>query len=298
MNIKKLVYFCAIVDHGNLSNAAKFLNITQPPLSVHLKELEESLGQTLLIRKGKQVSLTPEGHLFYNKAIKLLRRIDEFEFELKHARDRKEDSIKVGVASPAHHFIQQLMKEWLSQGRTINIELMTSSIYAIERALQERKLDFAIVRQPLVYSNYNMTKLGTFHHVAVYPPCLTAPDKEEITVHDIAEHNLILPKAWADKSTRFNDHIRQEFYKAGMTPKVIFESDIHDVLLTFVKSGIRAITFLPNIFQQRNDVSDLQFRRFVPVLPFESMLIYRSDVYVSEHILAVIQALIKKNRFK
>jgi len=298
MDIKKLIYFCAIVDHGNLSNAAKFLNITQPPLSVHLKELEESLGETLLIRKGKQVTLTPEGHLFYNKAVKLLRQINEFEFDLRNRKKQKEQSIKVGVASPAHYFIQNLIKDWQAKGRPINIELMTSSIYAIEQALQEGMLDFAIVRQPLAYSNYTVANLGSFHHVAVYPPCLTAPDKDEISVHDIADLNLILPKAWADKSTRFNDHIRKEFYKAGITPKVIFESDIHDVLLSFVKSGVEAITFLPNIFRERNDVSELQFRTFIPTLSFESIIIYRSDIYLSENILDVIHDIVKNYRIR
>ena len=298
MDIKKLIYFCAIVDHGNLSNAARFLNITQPPLSVHLKELEEDLGETLLIRKGKQVSLTPAGHIFYNKAVKLLRQINEFEFSLAHKQQVRENSIKVGVASPAQCFIQKLIRDWQARGRSVNIELVTSSIYTIEQALQEGKLDFAIVRQPLAYSNYTISSLGSFHHVAVYPPCLKAPDKDEITVQDIADLNLMLPKAWADKSTRFNDHIRKEFYKAGMVPKVIFESDIHDVLLSFVKSGIEAITFLPNIFQDRNDVADLQFRTFVPTLPFESIIIYRSDVYLSELILSIIHDIVRNYRLK
>lgn len=298
MDLRKLIYFCAIVDHGNLSNAAKFLNITQPPLSVHLKELEESLGETLLIRTKKQVVLTPEGHLFYNKAIKLLRQINEFEFDLQNRKKHEEESIKIGVASPAQYFIQKLIRDWQIKGKSINIELMTSSIYAIEQALQEGKCNFAIVRQPLTYSNYIISSLGFFHQVAVYPPCLRAPEKHEISVQDIADLNLILPKAWNDKSTRFNDHIRNEFYKAGITPKVIFESDIHDVLLSFVRSGIKAITFLPNFFQERNDVSDLQFREFIPSLPFESILIYRSDVYLSESVLTIIQDIIRNYKLK
>lgn len=298
MDIRKLIYFCAIVDHGNLSKAAKFLNITQPPLSVHLKELEETLGEILLIRKGKQVVLTPEGHLFYNKAVKLLRHINEFEFELRSKNKLKEQSIKVGVASPAQYFIQKLIRDWQAKDRPINIELMTSSIYAIEQALQEGKLDFAIVRQPLAYSNYITASLGSFHHVAVFPPCMKAPDRPEISVQDIADYNLLLPKAWADKSTRFNDHIRKQFYKAGIVPKVIFESDIHDVLLSFVKSGVKAITFLPNIFQEHSNVSDLQFRTFVPSLHFESILIYRSDIYLSENIIDVIQDIVKHYKLK
>ena len=53
MDIKRLEYFCAIIEKGQIGKAAQSLHISQPPLSMRLRELEEELGVTLIHRRGK-----------------------------------------------------------------------------------------------------------------------------------------------------------------------------------------------------------------------------------------------------
>ena len=54
MDLKRLEYFCAIVEKGQISKAAEALHITQPPLSMRLKELEEELAVHLIIERGRR----------------------------------------------------------------------------------------------------------------------------------------------------------------------------------------------------------------------------------------------------
>ena len=68
MDIKRLEYFCAIIEKGQIGKAAQSLHISQPPLSMRLRELEEELGVTLIHRRGKAWQITPEGQLLYQKA--------------------------------------------------------------------------------------------------------------------------------------------------------------------------------------------------------------------------------------
>ena len=56
MDIKRLEYFCAIIEKGQIGKAAQSLHISQPPLSMRLRELEEELGVTLIHRLRRKAS--------------------------------------------------------------------------------------------------------------------------------------------------------------------------------------------------------------------------------------------------
>ena len=67
MDLKRLEYFCTIVEKGQISKAAEALHISQPPLSMRLKELEEELDVQLIYREGKAWQVTPEGEALYQR---------------------------------------------------------------------------------------------------------------------------------------------------------------------------------------------------------------------------------------
>ena len=72
MEIRVLRYFLAVAREGNITSAANFLHLTQPTLSRQIHELEEELGQQLLIRKSRRVTLTPEGVLLRKRAEEII----------------------------------------------------------------------------------------------------------------------------------------------------------------------------------------------------------------------------------
>ena len=65
MELRVLEYFLAVAREQSISGAAEYLHLTQPTLSRQLRELEEELGCTLLVRgkRGQRTALTPEGRL-------------------------------------------------------------------------------------------------------------------------------------------------------------------------------------------------------------------------------------------
>ena len=68
MNFTQLKYVITLENEGNFTKAAEKLYITQPTLSIQIKELEKELNQTLFIRTKKNISLTKEGELFISFA--------------------------------------------------------------------------------------------------------------------------------------------------------------------------------------------------------------------------------------
>ena len=72
MTLKQLTYFLKIAELGNLTKAAQALNISQPPLSYSLKQLETELGVQLFIRDSHNLKITSEGAYLQDKASQIL----------------------------------------------------------------------------------------------------------------------------------------------------------------------------------------------------------------------------------
>ena len=73
LDLDQLQSFCAIADCGSFTEAARRVNKTQSAVSMQIKRLEERLGQTLLTRDGRSVTLTLHGEAPYARARKMLR---------------------------------------------------------------------------------------------------------------------------------------------------------------------------------------------------------------------------------
>ena len=96
MEIRVLRYFLAVAREGNIAGAAAFLHLTQPTLSRQIRDLEEELGQTLLVRKSHGVALTAEGVLFRKRAEEILSMVDKTEAEFASMGEAVSGDIYIG----------------------------------------------------------------------------------------------------------------------------------------------------------------------------------------------------------
>lgn len=95
LDLDQLQSFCAIADCGSFTEAARRVNKTQSAVSMQIKRLEERLGQALLTRDGRSVTLTHHGEVLYERARKMLRTNAEI---LDHFNDGDlAGSIRFGV---------------------------------------------------------------------------------------------------------------------------------------------------------------------------------------------------------
>lgn len=96
MEIRVLRYFLAVAREESITAAANFLHLTQPTLSRQIHDLEEELGQQLLIRKSHRVLLTPEGMLLRKRAEEIIAMVDKTEAEFNSLENTISGDVYIG----------------------------------------------------------------------------------------------------------------------------------------------------------------------------------------------------------
>ncbi|HSF91236.1 MAG TPA: LysR substrate-binding domain-containing protein [Paracoccaceae bacterium] len=148
--IKQLRYFEALARHRHFGRAADACAISQPALSMQIKELEESLGTVLFERAARQVRLTGFGEEFALQVREILRSLDELGDMAYAARDRLVGRLRIGVIPTIAPYLLPKMIGQLTQlydGLDIHVRETLTSKLLVE--LAEGRLDTAIVALPV-----------------------------------------------------------------------------------------------------------------------------------------------------
>lgn len=161
MEIRLLRYFWTVAQEGNISRAAKLLNITQPTLSRQIRELEEQLGMPLFRREKNHLFLLPEGLFLKERAAEILQlseKLDRAFLEKKKAY--LEGSIAIGcVEADNSDTVAMMLEELISDYPKIHFNLVTGTSDDISDRLEKGLLDLAVLLEPIKLKNMEVLKL-------------------------------------------------------------------------------------------------------------------------------------------
>jgi len=147
MELRQLSYFTTIVNEGNISQAAKKLNISQPPLSHQMKLLEAELGVTLFERGSRRIRLTPAGKTFYDRALAILDLSQAARTELTAQKQEIQGVVRLGIISSAVEFVtRHYLAPFRQSYPKALFELHESNSYHLLDLLHSNQIDLAVIR--------------------------------------------------------------------------------------------------------------------------------------------------------
>jgi LysR family nitrogen assimilation transcriptional regulator len=97
MNLRQLKYFIGVIDAGNMTRAAERLHVAQTALGMQIRQIEEDLGVSLLIRHSRGVDATPAGKLLYARAQDILKLVEETRREVAACGGDGVEAIRLGI---------------------------------------------------------------------------------------------------------------------------------------------------------------------------------------------------------
>jgi LysR family hydrogen peroxide-inducible transcriptional activator len=150
ITMKHLRYFDALARHRHFGRAAEASSISQPALSLQVKELEDILGATLVERGPRQIRLTTLGEDFALRAREVLRSVDELASLARASTGPLAGRLRLGIIpTVAPYFLPQLIRHLADRYPDLELRPREAVTPKLVRDLTEGRLDLALVALPV-----------------------------------------------------------------------------------------------------------------------------------------------------
>lgn len=170
ITLKQLRYFDALSRHKHFGRAAAACSISQPALSVQIKDLENEIGAQLFERAARQVSLTGFGEQFAVRVSEVLKSIDELGDLARASADQLVGRLRLGVIPTiAPYLLPSIIKRITLRYRGLDLQIRETLTSKLIDDLADGRIDAAIVALPVSEPAFVEVTLFTEEFVLVRP---------------------------------------------------------------------------------------------------------------------------------
>jgi DNA-binding transcriptional LysR family regulator len=242
MDIRQMRYFIAIAEERNITAAAKKLHMSQPPLSLQLKQMEEEMGVRLVERQGKRLELTDKGQVLYRHALNIVHSFEEAKNELQETDEGRKGSLSIGINTLSVPDFPEWLEHFHYLYPFVYLRVIQNDSVYLAELVKSRAVELALIRLPL--ANRELTHLHLYNEPFLFVG--KQKGKGSITIAEISNLPLILPSTEGLSSF---DMIHEAFTKAQLPLNVVCECSDMKVLMELVSSGLGSTIVPKSVFQ-------------------------------------------------
>jgi LysR family hydrogen peroxide-inducible transcriptional activator len=240
VTLRHLRYFEALARHGHFGRAAEACAVSQPALSVQMKELEEILGAPLIERGPRKVRLTALGEAFFARASEILRAVDELGELARASLTPLAGQLRLGVIpTVAPYMLPSVIKTLGRRFPGLDLRPREAVTQKLVDDLIEGRLDAAIVALPVSQPSLHEEPLFAEEFALVRP--LADAGKPPPEPRALREMRLLL----LEEGHCFRDQALS-FCGAGAAPRDLMEGSSLSTLVQMVGAGI-GVTLIPEM---------------------------------------------------
>lgn len=148
ITLRQLQVFEAAARLGGYTRAAEALHLSQPAVSMQIRQLEGQAGMPLFDQIGKKLHLTDAGRTLYSHAQSILAQVHEAQLELEEMRGVRRGQLNITIASTANYFAPRLLAAFCQRHPEVKVSLDVSNREHILELLHETDKDLAIMGRP------------------------------------------------------------------------------------------------------------------------------------------------------
>ncbi|MBO4224501.1 hydrogen peroxide-inducible genes activator [Bradyrhizobium neotropicale] len=239
--LRQLRYFDALARHGHFGRAAEACAITQPALSMQIKELEEALGGVLLERSARQVVLTKFGEELAQRVREILRSVDELGDFARASRDQLVGRLRIGmIPTIAPYLLPKVIGNLTQMHPELDIHVRETVTPKLIKELAEGRLDTAIVALPV--SEPSLTEVALFTENFL----LVRPGEDEGTPVPSSEALREMKLLLLEEGHCFREQALSFCNMQSSPPREVLEASSLSTLVQMVGAGI-GVTLIPEM---------------------------------------------------
>lgn len=278
MRLRQIEVFHAITQMGTISGAAKLLNVSQPNVSRVLSHTELQLGFSLFERSTKGLVMTREGRRLLPEVEVLTRNLKVINDLTESMHSDHAKTIRIGAAHACSQMIvTPILVKYHQQKPAINVDLITEHFSALQQAVLDDQLDFALVFGQHVDQALLAEPLAQADMVAILPKTMIPPKK--VSLEWLCENNFLMMQ----KDDPLGGVLHRTIETNNLTPVSPIFIKTYSVIADMVVSG--GGVGVVDIFTAIRYANDVNIVPLVERLPFELMLITRRDKPQSQELL-------------
>ena len=239
--LKQFRYFEALARHGHFGRAAETCAISQPALSMQIKELEAALGTDLFERGARQVRLTSFGEAFALRVRDILRSVDELADIARAAQTQLVGRLRIGVIPTiAPYLLPTIIGNLMRLNADLDLQLRETVTPKLLSELAEGRLDTAIVALPI--SEPSLTEVPLFSEDFVLIRPAEDEGKPVPSRERLREMRLLL----LEEGHCFRDQALSFCNMSAAPPRELLDGSSLSTLVQMVSAGI-GVTLIPEM---------------------------------------------------
>ena len=241
MTVRQLRYFDALAHHSHFGRAATACAISQPALSMQIKELEETLGAVLMERGARQVRLTKFGEEAALRVRDILLLVDELGEFARASRDRLSGRLRIGMIPTIAPYLLPILMENLTRTHPeVDIYVREALTSKLIQELAEGRLDTAIVALPISEPSFTEVALFAENFLLVRPREDTG--KRVPSSKMLREMRLLL----LEEGHCFRDQALSFCNMKSSLPRDMLDASSLSTLVQMVSAGM-GVTLIPEM---------------------------------------------------
>jgi DNA-binding transcriptional LysR family regulator len=234
LTIRQLRALAVLQSAGSVTAAANRLNLTQPAVTLQLRNLQTLAGLPLIQRTGDGMVLTDAGLNVLALAERVEAALLDCERSLDMIAGRSGGRVSIAAVSTAKYFVPFAIAAFSRRFPQVDVTLRIGNREDIREALRGYDLDIAIMGRPPVDVQVEIRPLGKHPHVIIAAADHTLSNKKRIAVADLASESFITREIGS--GTRML--MEQFFQKSGLKPKIGMEMDSNETIKQAVIAGL------------------------------------------------------------
>ncbi|WP_342601614.1 selenium metabolism-associated LysR family transcriptional regulator [Peribacillus sp. FSL E2-0159] len=186
-----LKVFVTVIEQKNFSRAGDILNLSQPGVSLHIRNLENELGTKLIYRSPKQVQITEPGKILYRHAKQMLNHYETAIREINEFNNVVSGTMKIGASfTIGEYYLPKVLAEFAAQYPMVDIQIIISNSNEVIQGIRSNKLDIGLIEGETDYKDIDVRPFMNDEMIVVVPPI------HPLSQMDLIEGTLLQNQTW------------------------------------------------------------------------------------------------------
>ncbi|MDD4964743.1 MAG: LysR family transcriptional regulator [Gallionella sp.] len=232
--LRQLQVFEKVASHLNYSRAAEELYLSQPAVSMQIKQLEAHIGLPLFEQMGKKIFLTEAGRELFHYSRNIAQQLTEMETVFNQMKGLEQGKLTLSVVNTANYFTPQLLADFCQQHPNINVILHVANRDAVLKRLAENSTDLAIMGQPPEDSDISSERFMDNPLVVIAAPNHPLAQLEHVKFTQLAQEQFLSRELGSGTRSA----MERVFAKHRIQPRIRMEMETNEAIKQAVRAGM------------------------------------------------------------